>query len=119
MAQYREYQAPIVGQARCTYSNLRNIYMGQQADGVVPSQSEYIVPKLCPNGAGPNYPPRYDTLSHGQNYLCGGYFSLKGAYPYATCTSCQSDYVKRPCSGNIYGVCSNKNGGNKEGYCYK
>ena len=50
----------------------------------------YIVPKLCPDGAAPNYPPRCDTFTHGQNYLCGGYFSMQGAYPLADCTSCKA-----------------------------
>jgi hypothetical protein len=100
MAQYREYQKPTVGQAGCTYSRLGNVYQGQMAGGAA-AQNNYIVPKLCPNGPGPNYPPKYDTLSHGQAYQCGGYFGLSGAYPFADCQNCQADYVQRPCKANI------------------
>lgn len=100
MAQIRDYQGPTVGQAGCTYSRLGNIYSGQTAGKNV-AQNNYLVPKLCPNGAGPNYPPKYDTLSHGQQYQCGGYFNVQGAYPLADCKSCNVEYVQRPCKDNI------------------
>lgn len=105
MAQYRDYQGPTVGQSGCSYSSLRNVYSGQSASGESAQMANYIVPKLCPNGAAPNYPPRYDTLSHGQNYLCGGYFNMQGAYPLASCTDCKADYIQRPCTGNIARSC--------------
>lgn len=100
--QYRDYLGSAVGQQGCTYSRLGNIYAGQsQADDGAPAMNTYIVPKLCPNGPAPNYPPRYDTLSHGANYLCGGYFSVKNAYPTANCGPCNAEYVDRPCRGFI------------------
>lgn len=105
MAQYRDYQNPTVGQLGCTYSRLGNVYSGRSANGNVDSMANYVVPKFCPNGPGPNYPPRYDTLSHGQAYNCGGYFDVSGAYPYADCTSCKAGFTTRPCKGNIAGAC--------------
>jgi hypothetical protein len=109
MAQYREYQAPIVGQNKCSYSSLGSTYAGPQAGGVIPDMSTYIVPKLCYGApAGLSYPPRYDTLSHGQAYLCGGHFDLQRAYPLANCTSCAATYVERPCRGTIYAQCGDK-----------
>ena len=105
MAQYRDYQAPAVGQAKCTYSSLSNVYGGRMAGTEAVKQNDYIVPKLCPSGPRPNYPPKKDTLTHGQDYLCGGYFSMSGAYPLADCGPCQCEYVTRPCSGNIKGIC--------------
>lgn len=83
-----EYQQPTVGQDGCTYSSLGSTYSGQDASGLVADMTQYLVPKYCPNGPSPNYPPRYDTLSHGQKYQCGGYFTLKSAFPQADCTSC-------------------------------
>jgi hypothetical protein len=91
----------------CTYSSLASTYGGKTAgsqnidtEGIV--YGEYTVPKLCPNGEGPNYPPRYDTFSHGQSYLCGGYFNLKGAYPSAGCgDECRVSDTKRTCNGKI------------------
>jgi len=68
--------------------------------------AEYVVPKLCPNGPAPNYPPAYNTLSHGQDYMCGGYFSMKGAYPGASCKSCNATYIKRPCAGSMMNQCT-------------
>ena len=100
MAHVRDYQGPTVGQAGCTYSRLGNVYSGQMAGRNV-EQNTYVVPKLCSNGPGPSYPPKYNTLSHGQAYQCGGYFNVKGAYPFADCASCKADYVQRPCKGNI------------------
>lgn len=90
-----EYQAPTVGQARCTYSNLGSIYGSRGAT------TQYTVPALCPNNPNaPSYPPRTDTLSHGQSAPgCGGYFSMKSAYPFADCTSCNAPYAQRPCAG--------------------
>lgn len=74
-----------------------------------PAMSNYVVPKLCSDGPGPNYPPRYDTFTHNQPYNCGGYFNLVGAYNYANCTDCAQQFVQRPCSGNIAGNCRGNN----------
>lgn len=113
MAQYRDYQSPTVGQAGCTYSSLASTYSGKMASGgAYAPMANYVVPKMCPSGPGPQYPPAYNTFSHGQAYNCGGYFNIKGAYPYATCSSCQLSFTERPCQGNIRGQCS----GGVEGY---
>lgn len=98
MSQTRDYQGAAVGQAGCTYSRLGNVYSGMMA-GMDAKQDSYMVPKLCPSGPGPNYPPKYDALSHGSNYLCGGYFNVQSAYPYSDCSSCKAEYVQRPCKG--------------------
>ncbi len=100
MSNLRDYNAPTVGQAGCTYSRLGSIYSGQMA-GAIPQDGSYLVPKYCPGGPGPNYPPKYNTLSHGQDYMCGGYFNVTGAYPYADCTSCKTGFVSRPCKSTI------------------
>lgn len=94
-----EYQAPIVGQAKCSYTSLNNIYGASSA-----SAGQYTVPKLCPNSAstGASYPPRVDTLTHGQKMpSCTGYFSMKSAYPEATCSSCDIQYVQKPCNASF------------------
>ena len=98
-----EYQAPMVGQSKCTYSNLSTTY------GSNVSTNNYTVPLLCPNSAttGASYPPRPDTFSHGQSMpSCTGYFSMKSAYPEANCESCSIQYVQRPCQGKFQ--CGNK-----------
>lgn len=91
-----EYQAPTVGQARCTYSNLASIFGSNTSKA-----GAYTVPALCPNNPnGPSYPPTINTFSHGQTTpSCGGYFSMKGAYPFANCTSCNASYTTKPCNG--------------------
>ena len=94
-----EYQST-VGSTPCTYSSLRQTYDGKNAGGHIPNQGNYRVPNLCPNGSGPNYPPSYDTLTHGQKHQCGGYFGLKGAYPFASCNACNAPYTNRVCSSN-------------------
>ena len=105
MPRYQEYSAPSVGQAGCTYSSLDRTYTGSnQPFGVhaqVRNMNRYEVPDYRPDGPGPNYPPRYDTLSHGQDAVCGGYFDMSKAYPYASCDSCQTQFVERPCDGNL------------------
>jgi hypothetical protein len=92
------YNGSTVNQTGCTYSRLGSIYSGMSAGQDV-KQDMYIVPKLCPDGPGPSYPPQYDTLSHKQQYLCGGYFNVRGAYPFSDCSSCKAEYVQRPCKG--------------------
>lgn len=110
MAQNREYEKHTIGYNATNYSTLQNTYSGSMASGQIAKPGHYIVPKLCPTGKGPNYPPKYDTFTHGQKQQCGGYFKLTGAYPFATCDSCNVSYTKRPCSGTI--GCGNANGGN-------
>lgn len=116
MSQYREYSNVTSNQAGCTYSSLGSTYNGLFAGNEIASQANYTVPKLCMNGPGATYPPTYNTLSHGQDYLCGGYFSMKGAYPLATCDSCNVEYIQRPCAGNILNQC-NPSPATKEGFC--
>lgn len=108
MSHIKEYQRPMVGAKGCSYPRLGNIYGGAQAT------QEYVVPKICANGPGPHYPPRYDALSHGLQHSCGTYFDMKGAYPYADCTSCKTEYTTRSCGGKI--ACNSS--GKKESYKY-
>jgi hypothetical protein len=90
-----------VGESGCSYSSLNRTY-GVGVSSQVASMANYTVPEYLPNNQnGPSYPPRYDTLSHGNDYLCGGYFSMKSAYPHASCESCNVNYVSRPCDGNL------------------
>lgn len=100
MPHYSEYQAPTVGQSTCSYSSLRKTYSGQQALENVPSMAIQTVPNYCPNNVnGPSYPPRYDTLSHGNQMSCGGHFNMSAAYPFANCTSCNAGMTQRNCAG--------------------
>ena len=41
----------------------------------------------------------YDALTHGQDYRCGGYYTIEGAYPDYS-NACGS-YVQRACAGTI------------------
>lgn len=119
MSQYKEYSKPVVGNPGCTYSNLARTYGNGSRQSMmnnVPSMATYTVPKLCHNGSGPSYPPRYDTLTHGQSAMCGGYFSMKGAYPHADCASCDAEYTQRPCNGHV--DCS-ASPSVKEEYCHR
>ena len=97
---YHEYQKPTVGQQSCSYSRLgQQPYSASQGQ---PQQGMYIVPNFVHGDpTHPSYPPRYDTLQHGGKYDCGGYFNIKGAYPYATCSECKAIYTKRPCDGQV------------------
>jgi hypothetical protein len=103
MSQYREYQGKVTGQSSCSYSRLKDVSTPYFPPSLRTGESSsmYNVPQFCPTGSAPNYPPQPDTLSHNQPYLCGGYFSMKSAYPSATCSECKAHYVKRPCTGNI------------------
>jgi hypothetical protein len=91
-------QTSFVGQNACTYSQLAGVYGAN-----TPAAGQYTVPLLCPNSkSGPSYPPRHDTFSHGLTTpICGGYFNLKSAYPFADCTSCNAPYIQKPCNGKI------------------
>jgi hypothetical protein len=127
-----EYSKQTVGQNPCTYSHLRNMsgtpVLGPQS-GMSYNTCEkapgapdtrlfsnfnagiYTVPLLCQNNdAYPDYPPKYDTLSHGSNYLCGGYFDMQKAYPRANCSSCDAPYTQRSCAGNIQEQCKQSSG---------
>lgn len=93
--------------AGCTYSSLPRTYSGQYANGLTSAQGSYVVPALCPNGPPElSYPPSYNTLQHGGQHTCNGYFHMSGAYPAANCSSCKATYVERPCKGNISAVCN-------------
>lgn len=96
MSQHREYQGKANAQQACSYSSLRNLKV-PQAMGASSQDGSYQVPFVCPSSTPTNYPPKSDTLSHGQAYTCGGYFQLKGAYQ----EPCQDSMVSRACAGNI------------------
>jgi len=103
MPQNTEYTGPSVGQQGCSYSSLKRTYGMSNSMGVsanVGNMASYDVPDLCGNN-GPSYPPKYNTLSHGQANTCGGHFSMKGAYPFADCQSCNAPRIQRPCNGNV------------------
>lgn len=85
----------------CSYSSLGSTWAGKMAQPLSSVVNSYTVPKLCAQGEGPNYPPRYDTLSHGGANNCGGYFKLPSAYPSADCSSCKVNYTERTCLGQI------------------
>ena len=86
----------------CAYSSLGNTWSQKVAPDVVTANAfSYTVPEYCPDGAGPNYPPALDTLSHGHAGSYGGYFQLTSAYPYATCDTCKTSFTDRPCIGSI------------------
>lgn len=135
MSHYNEYQQPTVGQAGCSYSRLGNTY-GNSGPSAIPNMAVYSVPKYCPNGPKPNYPPPYDTLSHGGKGGCGSHFNLKSAFPNANCSSCLGkpyakwqnnmgyntasnipatalgQFVPRGCASNVVAACNSN-----EGYC--
>jgi hypothetical protein len=106
MSYNREYSKPSVGQASCSYSNLRGTYQGSVANAIaIPSMSEYVVPKFCPQGngfPGTEYPPSYNTLT--RNSTCGGHYTFANAFPAADCMSCQGQKNPRGYSpsGNDY-----------------
>jgi hypothetical protein len=65
-------------------------------------QFVYSVPHLCPYGPGPNYPPKYDTLSHGGVPPLMGHFTFGNAYPYTSCSKpCVLTSEQRNCDGNV------------------
>lgn len=125
----REFSKNPISQQACTYTSLANLSQGNVAPGVAFNMGETMVPKFCPSGPGPNYPPRYDTLTHGGKNGCGGYFNFTNAYPFASCNECQGvsfaglqnnmgpntasnlpptsfgKFVKRACDGDISKHC--------------
>lgn len=103
----KEYNGTSISQSSCTYKRMQDVYPPSDAKIIV-SQGTYTVPQICPNSSGLSYPPRPDTLTHGQSSSCGGYFNVKNAYPYASCDHCDETFVEKPCVGNI--TCT------KEGY---
>jgi len=96
MSHNMEYTNSSIGGPRSSYMQVRASYGGLSSAN---NQVQYDVPKLCSSGPGPNYPPSYTTLQHDGADSRGGYFTLQGAYPHSTCSSCNVQYVKRPCSG--------------------
>lgn len=101
MSQYRDYTKPIVGQSGCSYSNLGSTYNGISMSSMIPRMDEYLVPQYCPDGPAPNYPPPYDTLSHGKSNTCGDYFTLQDAFPSANCSSCLGKTHAQYVVGNL------------------
>lgn len=87
MSRLQEYSRPIAGQAPCSYSQLGATYHGAAASLDPTQNGLYLVPDYCPSGPA-QYPPAYDTLSHGGKNTCGGNFSFQNAYPLANCESC-------------------------------
>lgn len=123
----KEYQSSSVGEMGCTYSQLRNyskhLQLAPQAGDVASNLNQchadyaaqqaapvgqYNVPKYCPSGPGPNYPPAYDTLTHGGKGGCSGHFNMLAAYKHADCSGCHVQRTTRPCTGNIYAACAAK-----------
>lgn len=100
MSQYKEYTRPTVGQSGCSYSMLGATYHGAKAGDAIQAMNNYMVPDYCPDGPGPNYPPRYDTLTHGIQGSCGGKFNFKNAYPFANCSSCLGKELAPYANGN-------------------
>lgn len=101
-----EYRNPAVGASGDNYVSLRTYNYNSALDvpicDGIPSMCNAVVPKYCPAGPGPNYPPKYDTLHHGQKWPAhGGYFNVKAAYPYTDGCNCGTEFVVRPCDGFI------------------
>lgn len=104
MSCQREYDSPVVNCGGCTYTSLRDYNLGQPEAplcSAIPSMATQVVPMYCPSGPGPNYPPKYNTLQHGGQGNCGGYFGVQGAYPYTDGINCATKFVARPCDGFI------------------
>jgi len=100
-----EYTAPTKNSSSCMYASLKNYNLGQPEAplcGGTPSMAVQTVPYYCPYGPGPNYPPKYDTLQHGQGAgTCGGFFGIQGAYNYSDGKNCATKFVNRDCAGFI------------------
>ncbi len=95
------------------YNRLNQIWSGQMvSDQVNVKRGTYTVPKICPQGEGPHYPPSYSTLHHDldESHRHGVYFNMKGAYPFADCESCKVSMTERPCLGHI--DCNGQQNGN-------
>ena len=77
----------------CSYKSLCNY----NANGAMAS-TEGVPSMQCQliGGFAMDYPPKYDTLSHGgRGNGCGGFFKLKGAYP---CSAKDKTWTVRPCT---------------------
>lgn len=94
----------MVGSSGCTYTTLRNYNLGSIEAPLcpqLPSMNVTTVPQYCPNSK-ISYPPRYDTLHHGQSGPgCGGYFNVLSAYPDFDQNGCGTQFVNRDCDGYI------------------
>jgi hypothetical protein len=100
----REYNGKTIPTSQaCTYDQLKQTYDGKSVDSnMMADPSIYDIPDMRYNSSVENaYPPRYDALTHGVGYQCGGHFGLKNAYPGATCTSCSAKRTTRKCDGNF------------------
>jgi len=100
----REYTGKTIPTTQgCSYDQLRQTYDGKSVDSnMLADPSIYDVPDMRYNSqVGYNYPPSYDSLTHGVGYQCGGHFSLNSAYPNATCTTCNAPRTTRKCDGNF------------------
>lgn len=86
-----EFNNSAINNTSCSYRALATTY---------PANGSYTVPNLCSGYS--QYPPAYNTLSHGNRGQCGTHFSFASAYPDATCTSCNIQYGPRPCSGVVH-----------------
>ena len=111
MYAYKEKHGSLVQSPPNTYARLSNYNQGFGRGPVAeipqgtPSMAFYTVPSYCPSGPGPNYPPKYDALSHGQSDPSpGGYFNVAKAYPHAGEMSCGTKFVNRPCKGFVCGL---------------
>lgn len=108
MSYAHEYSHPTTNYAGCNYASLKNYNEGFGRGPVAPvptgtpSMAVQTVPAYCPNNpVGTAYPPRYNTLQHGEPYTCGGYFGIMSAYPAAAGTKCATTFTNRPCAGFI------------------
>lgn len=77
--------------ASCNYTTLSQYNVGtmaMQRPGDKVTTGKYIVPQFSP--------PTYDTLMHGANPSCSGYFNINSAYK-SKGGSCNQQYVTKLC----------------------
>jgi len=89
-------QSDALGQPNACYatlggynSRMPGTINGSPAVVQVPSQRVQLIPVWGSQG--------YDALTHGQEYRCGGYYTIQGAYPQYN-KMCGS-LAKRACAG--------------------
>jgi hypothetical protein len=89
-------QSDALGQPNACYATLggynsrvAGTINGSPAVVQVPSQRVQLIPVWGSQG--------YDALTHGQEYRCGGYYTIQGAYPQYN-KMCGS-LAKRACAG--------------------